>query len=60
MKTERKKHSNSRRHPGYYRRKRMMTRSYYLGARGSHVSEFEMEDHDLVQLEKQMDGAQIF
>jgi hypothetical protein len=38
----------------------MMIRSYQFGARGSHVSEFEMKDHDLMQLEKKMDGAQIF
>jgi hypothetical protein len=36
---------------------RMMIRSSYFGARGSYVSEFEMEDCDLVQLGKQMDGA---
>jgi hypothetical protein len=29
---------------------RMMIRSYYPEARGSHVSEFEMKDHDLMQL----------
>jgi hypothetical protein len=39
---------------------RMMIRSYYPGARGSHVSELEMKDRDLMQLEKQMNGAQIF
>jgi hypothetical protein len=39
---------------------RMMIRIYYLGARGSHVSEFKMKDRDLMQLEKKMDGAQIF
>jgi hypothetical protein len=60
MKSERKKCSNSRRHPRYYRRRtsRMMIISYYFGARGSHVSEFEMEDRDLMQLGKKMDGAQ--
>jgi hypothetical protein len=31
---------------------RMMIRSYLLGARGSHLSEFEMKDRDLMQLEK--------
>jgi hypothetical protein len=39
---------------------RIMIRSYQFGARGSHVFEFEMKDCDLMQLEKQMDGAQIF
>jgi len=42
------------------RTSRMMIRSYQFGARGSHVSEFEMEDRDLMQLGKQMDGTQIF
>jgi hypothetical protein len=61
MKTERKKYSNSRKHPGLQKKtSRMMIKSYYPSARGSHVSEFEMKDHDLMQLEKQMDGAQIF
>ena len=36
---------------------RMMIRSYQFGARGSHVFEFEMKNHDLMQLEKKMDGA---
>jgi hypothetical protein len=35
----------------------MMIRSYYFGARGIHVSEFERKDLDLMQLEKKMDGA---
>jgi hypothetical protein len=38
----------------------MMIRIYYIGARGSHVSEFENKDRDLMHLEKEMDGAQIF
>jgi hypothetical protein len=42
------------------RTSRMMIRNYQLGERGSYVSEFEMKDCDLMQLEKQMDGAQIF
>jgi hypothetical protein len=42
------------------RTSRMMIINYQLGARGSYVSEFEMEDRDLMQLGKQMDGAQIF
>ena len=39
------------------RTSRMMIRNYQLGATGSYVSEFEMEDHDLMQLGKNMDGA---
>jgi hypothetical protein len=60
MKIERKKYSNSRRHPRYYRRRtsRMIIRSYQFGAIGSHVFEFEIEDRDLMQVGKQMDGAQ--
>jgi hypothetical protein len=42
------------------RTSRMMIKSSSFGARGSYVSEFEMEDRNLVQLGKQMDGAQIF
>jgi hypothetical protein len=34
------------------RTSRMMIRNYQLGARGSYVSEFEMGDRDLMQLEK--------
>jgi hypothetical protein len=60
MKSKRNKCSNSRRYPGYYRRRtsRMIIRSYQFAARGSHVSEFEIEDCDLMQVGKQMDGAQ--
>jgi hypothetical protein len=42
------------------RTSRMIIRNYQFGARGSYVSEFEIEDCDLMQLGKQMDGAQIF
>jgi hypothetical protein len=42
------------------RTSRMMIRNCQFGARGSYVSEFEIEDRDLMQLGKQMDGAQIF
>jgi hypothetical protein len=38
----------------------MMIRNCQFGARGSYVSEFEIEDCDLMQLGKQMNAAQIF
>jgi hypothetical protein len=40
------------------RTSRMMIRSSYFCVRGSYVSEFKIEDRDLVQLGNQMDGAQ--
>jgi hypothetical protein len=42
------------------RTSKMMIRNYQFGARGNYVSEFEIEDRDLMQLGKQMDGAQRF
>jgi hypothetical protein len=42
------------------RTSRMMIRNYQFGVRGSYVSEFKIEYHDLMQLGKQMDGAHIF
>ena len=41
------------------RTSRVMIRNYQFGARGSYVSEFEMEDCDLVQLGKQWSMEQI-
>ena len=37
---------------------RMMIRSSLFGARGSYVSDFKMEDRDLVQLGKKMDDVE--
>ena len=42
------------------RTSRMMIRNYQFGAGGSYISEFKIEDRDLMQLGKQKDGAQIF
>jgi hypothetical protein len=62
LNSERKKCSNSRSRLGYYIRRtsRMMIRNYQFGARVSYVSEFKIEDRDLMQLGKKMDGAHIF
>ena len=39
------------------RTSRMMIRNCQFGVRGSYVFELEIEDRDLMQLGKQMDGA---